>query len=56
MVRFYEGEGAAAVGMGGPRDAPQEQRLETLLASLVDVPVIMQTMPAAIKRAVMVSR
>ncbi|KAL4423441.1 hypothetical protein ABPG77_005393 [Micractinium sp. CCAP 211/92] len=56
MVRFYEGEGAAEVGMGGPRDAPKEQRLETLLASLVDVPVIMQTMPAAIKRAVMVSR
>lgn len=56
MVRFYEGEGAATVGMGGPRDAPREQRLETLLSSLVDVPVIMQTMPAAIKRACMVSR
>ncbi|KAL4440014.1 hypothetical protein ABPG75_003015 [Micractinium tetrahymenae] len=56
MVRFFEGEGAAAVGMGGPREAPREQRLETLLASLVDVPVIMQTMPAAIKRSVMVSR
>lgn len=56
MVRLYEGEGAAAVGMGGPKGAPAEQRLEALLSGLIDVPQIMQTMPLAIKQAVMVAR
>lgn len=28
FVRFYEGDGAAAVGLGGSKDRPTEQRLQ----------------------------
>ncbi|PRW33255.1 hypothetical protein C2E21_7794 [Chlorella sorokiniana] len=56
FVRFYEGDGAAAVGLGGSKDRPTEQRLQTLLDGLVDVPLIMQTMPDAIKKAVVYAR
>ena len=112
FVRFFEGEGAAAVGLGGAKDRPAEQRLQvgpggsqwvvgragslwsggsagqlphaarrqpyshcmplanvmgtcmllclaplqTLLDGLVDVPLIMSTMPEAIKRAVVYAR
>lgn len=28
FVRFYEGNGAAAVGLGGGKDRPTEQRLQ----------------------------
>ncbi|KAI7839864.1 hypothetical protein COHA_006402 [Chlorella ohadii] len=56
FVRFYEGNGAAAVGLGGGKDRPTEQRLQTLLDGLVDVPLIMQTMPEAIKKAVVYAR
>jgi hypothetical protein len=60
MVRLFEGEAAEGLGLVGPRaslaGASEQQRLQSLLNALVDVPVIMQTMPGAIKRAVMVSR
>jgi len=28
FVRFYEGDGAAAVGLGGSKDRPTQQRLQ----------------------------
>jgi hypothetical protein len=55
FVRLLEGAGAAEVGLGGGSADPQ-QRLQTLLDGCVDVPLIMQTLPGAIRRAVMVSR
>ena len=46
FVRFYEGEGANAIYKSNG-DLPR------LLQSLVDVPLIVNTMPQAIRRAVM---
>ena len=49
FVRFYEGEGAkSAYKFSGS--------LQQLLEQLIDVPQIVNTMPAAIRQAVMQSR
>lgn len=49
FVRFYEGEGAGAIyAFNGD--------LAALMAALVDVPLIVNTMPQAIRLAVVQSR
>ncbi|KAF5838293.1 hypothetical protein DUNSADRAFT_3090 [Dunaliella salina] len=54
FVRFYEGPASTqARNERAPKD-PKE-RLEAVIASLVDVPTIMQTMPNAIRKAAQVS-
>jgi hypothetical protein len=55
MVRLYEGQAAAELGLAGKSTDPK-QRLETLLSACIDVPQIMATMPEAIKRAVALAR
>eukprot|EP00877_Chromochloris_zofingiensis_P009794 jgi/Chrzof1/5068/Cz15g10180.t1 len=52
FIRFYEGSSPAR---SSSNDKEAAERLETLLSSLVDVPTIMSTMPAAIRRAVAVA-
>ena len=49
FVRFYEGEGAGAV-------YSFDGNLTALMGALVDVPVIVNTMPQAIRLAVVQSR
>ena len=63
IVRLLEGPGSSLVvkssssgGSGGDGAEQQQKRLQTLLSALVDVPLVMQTMPEAIKRAVVYSR
>ncbi len=51
FIRFYEGP-AAAAGRQTPMPADADTRLEVVLKSLVDVELIMTTMPIAIKKAV----
>lgn len=49
FVRFYEGAGAASI-------YKTNGDLKALMAALVDVPLIVQTMPQAIRLAVVQSR
>ncbi|MEW5296954.1 MAG: hypothetical protein WDW36_000197 [Sanguina aurantia] len=51
MIRLYEGP-AAQTDRRTPASENERERLETLLSTLVDVPIIMQTMPTAITAAI----
>lgn len=55
LIRFYEGPAAQRDRVGAPPADPTK-RLQAVLDSLVDVPVIMQAMPPAIRKAVLMSR
>jgi len=54
FVRFYEGPASTQARNERASKDPAE-RLDAVLASLVDVPTIMQTMPNAIRKAVQIS-
>ena len=57
MVRLHEGPAAdVQLGEAVRASGDAQLRLQSLLSALVDIPVILQTMPAAIKRACMVAR
>lgn len=51
FIRFYEGP-AAVAGRQTPMPADAGERLDVVLKSLVDVDLIMSTMPVAIKKSV----
>jgi hypothetical protein len=52
FVRLYEGAAShVMLGAGLRASADNDARLKALLSGLVDVPVIMQTMPGAIRKA-----
>ena len=52
FVRLYEGAAShVMLGAGLRTSADNDARLKALLSGLVDVPVIMQTMPGAIRKA-----
>ena len=53
FVRFFEGKGSKLIVN---KTSTGPDRLKTILGSLVDVPLIMNTMQDAIRRAVMTSR
>ena len=56
FVRFFEGEASFMDRATPPQFASERERLKAALANLVDVPVLMQTMPNAIRAAVQQSR
>ncbi len=56
FVRMYEGPAAALLNGTLSSTSDSDTRLKKILDGLVDVPVIMNSMPAAIKRAVIISR
>jgi hypothetical protein len=56
IVRLFEGEGADQVGLRRSANVAPEKRLQILLEACVDIPLIMQTMPSAIRQAAMVAR
>jgi len=52
FVRFFEGEGTFMDRATPPRFPSDRDRLKAALAGLVDIPVLMQTFPGAIRVAV----
>lgn len=56
FVRFFEGEGAFMDRAKPPSFPSDRERLKAALAGLVDIPVLMQTFPNAIRSAVAQSR
>lgn len=48
--------GLAAMRRTGQMPANDQERLDTILSSLLDVPTIMQTMPEAIRKAAAASK
>jgi len=52
FVRFFEGEGAFMDRATPPSFPSDRDRLKAALAGLVDIPVLMQTFPSAIRAAV----
>lgn len=54
FIRFFEGPGAQA-DRNTPLPSDQPRRLQTVLGSLVDVPLIMSSMKNAIRQAVVSS-
>lgn len=57
FVRLFEGEGSSMVlSQGVQSSGDDQQRLKMLLAACVDIPLIMQTMPGAIKQAALMAR
>ena len=56
FVRFFEGEGSFMDRQTPPNFRSDQERLKAALANLVDIPILMQTLPNAIRAAVVKSR